>query len=77
MITKDIQDILNSIRKNKGLAPLDNIAETTRLRADAEFDSFDLAELTVHVEDKFGVDVFEDGIIETVGELCAKLENRK
>ena len=66
--------IINQIRANKGASKLESINASTRLREDIEFDSFDLAELTVNVEEQFGVDVFEDGLISTVGELCKKLE---
>ena len=77
MIKESIFEILNSIRKGKGLSPLDTIDDALRLRADLGFDSFDLAELTVNIEDKFGVDVFEDGIVETIGQLREKIEKNK
>ena len=35
--------------------------------------SFDLAELTVKLEDEYGIDIFEDGLVNTVGEIYAKL----
>jgi acyl carrier protein len=44
------------------------------LRNDIGFDSFDLAQLTVMIEDEFDVDVFEDGLIETVGEVLEKIK---
>lgn len=74
MIQEKIVRIINSIRENRALPRIENINASTRLRADLGFDSFDLAELTVKIEDEFSVDVFEDGIVETVGELCAKIE---
>lgn len=39
-------------------------------------DSLDLAELTVRIEDAFGIDVFEDGIIDTIGEIMDKINKR-
>jgi len=39
-------------------------------------DSLDLAELTVRLEEEFGVDVFEDGIVETVEEILTKLSKK-
>ena len=45
----------------------------TRLREDLAFTSFDLAELTVKIEDEFDVDIFEDGLVNTIGEIYAKL----
>ena len=44
-----------------------------RLREDIGFDSLDLAELTVRIEEAFEVDVFADGLVSTIGEIEAKL----
>jgi len=49
------------------------INNDTNLRTELEFDSLDLAELTVLVENEFGVDIFEDGIVLTIGEIVQKL----
>jgi acyl carrier protein len=67
-------EVVNSIRDNKGLEKLSVINETDRLREDYGFTSFDLAELTVKVEDETDIDIFEDGLVNTVGEILAKLE---
>lgn len=69
-----ILEIINLIREGKGLASVDSIHESNDLRNDLEFTSFDLAELTVRIEDEFDVDIFEDGLITTIGEIYAKLE---
>ena len=69
-----VLEIINFIRSGKGLKPVDNINENTKLRDDLDFTSFDLAELTVRIEDEFDVDIFEDGIIESVGEVYNKLK---
>ncbi len=70
-------EIINSIRGNKGVEPVVSIDDATRLGDDLGFDSFDMAELTVHIEDQFGIDVFETGVVRTIGEIRAKLENEK
>lgn len=49
------------------------IDNNTSLKNDLGLDSLSLAELTVYIEDEFGVDIFEDGIVETVGEIYEKL----
>ena len=67
-------EVVNSIRDNKGLEKLSVINETDRLREDYGFTSFDLAELTVKIEDEYDIDIFEDGLVNTVGEILAKLE---
>lgn len=67
-------EVVNSIRDNKELEKLSEIQESDRLREDYGFTSFDLAELTVKIEDEFDIDIFEDGLVNTVGEILAKLE---
>jgi len=47
--------------------------EGDKLRDDLGLTSFDLAELTVRIEDEFDIDIFEDGLVNTVGEIYAKL----
>jgi acyl carrier protein len=66
-------EIINRIRTNKQESVLDNIAETDLLRDDLGFNSFDLAELTVHIEDEYDIDVFESGIVNTIGDVLKKL----
>lgn len=69
-----VLNIINEIRVTKGLNSLEKLNETDTLRDDIEFNSFDLAELTVRIEDEFDIDIFEDGLVLTVGEIYAKLE---
>ena len=65
--------VLNQVRANKQRPPLEVLTPDLRLREDIGFDSLDLAELTVRIEEAFDVDVFADGIVRTVGEIEAKL----
>lgn len=65
--------IINDIRKSKRLNVLDALKETDNLRTDLNLTSFDLAELTVRIEDEFGVDIFEEGIVNTIGEIYGRL----
>lgn len=46
-----------------------NFTSDTHFRNDLNFDSFNLAELTVHIEEEFDIDVFENGVVNTFGEL--------
>ena len=66
-------EILNLVRTNKGRPALTSFASEMKLREDCQLDSLDLAELTVRIEEAFGVDVFADGVVRTVGEIEAKL----
>ena len=64
---------INEIRKAKNLSELSVINLSDTLRDDIGFTSFDLAELTVRIEDEFDIDIFEDGLVNTVGEIIEKL----
>tara|TARA_B100000767_G_C19610935_1_gene469806 strand:- start:341 stop:568 length:228 start_codon:yes stop_codon:yes gene_type:complete len=44
------------------------------LTSDLGLDSFTLAQLTVMIESEFGIDVFENKIIRTYGELIKALK---
>lgn len=65
--------IIKEMCAAKGTALVKPISVDTRLREDLGFTSFDLAELTVKIEDEFDVDIFEDGLVATVGEILEKL----
>ena len=65
---------VNEVRTNKGQPPVEGLTSSLRWREDLGFESLDLAELTVRIEEKFGVDVFADGLVTTVGEVMQKLE---
>lgn len=68
-----ILSIINDIRVAKNMAPITELHLEDKLREDLGFTSFDLAELTVNVEDEFDIDIFEDGLVNTVGEVLTKL----
>lgn len=69
-----LPEIINQVRVNKGEAPVLELAADTHLRRDLGFDSFDLAELTVRLEEAFGIDIFADGPVHTVAEVRRRLE---
>ena len=66
--------IINMIKDNKDEKKLTNLTEEMNLREDIGFDSLDLAELTVRIEKEFDVDVFEDGLVNTIQEILEKIE---
>ena len=68
-----ILEIINEIRASKELSGLEVLKATDNLRNDLELTSFDLAELTVRIEDEFDIDIFEDGLVDTVGAVYARL----
>ena len=69
-----VLEIINAIRLFKGLNTLFSIQPENNLRSDIEFTSLDLAEFTVRIEDVFDIDIFKDGIVNTVGEIYQKLK---
>ncbi len=69
-----VLEIINNIRTNKELVSIEELRSELRLREDLGLTSFDLAELTVNIEDEFDIDIFEDGLVNTIGEIYAKLK---
>jgi len=69
-----LKSILNTVLKNRGKQEITEITEISNLRNDLGFDSLDLAELTVRIEAEYDIDIFEDGVVNTVGEILQKLE---
>jgi len=65
----ELLQLVNRVRMNKGQPALAEIAEGSHLRGNLGFDSLDLAELTVRIEEKFGVDVFNEGVVQHWGEV--------
>jgi acyl carrier protein len=68
-----VLEIINYIRTSKGLSVLPFLYPENNLRDDFGFTSLDLAELTVRIEDEFDIDVFENGIINTIGDIFQEL----
>lgn len=69
----DLLILINLILKNKGKDEIASINGSTSLRNDIGFDSLDLAEFTVRVEEKYGMDVFEDGLVDTIDAVVKKI----
>lgn len=67
-------EILNEMREEAGQEKLVKFSVSMHLQNDLGMDSFMLAELTVRLEAEFGIDIFEEGIVQTLGEVLAELE---
>lgn len=73
-----VKEIITSIIKESGNYKEGIVIEPSfHLRDDLGMDSFNLAELTVHIEEEFDIDIFEDGIVNTVAEIYAKLNQEQ
>ena len=70
---KKVFDIINEIRAAKDMNTVAELTSEDNLRDNLGLNSFDLAELTVKIEDEFDIDIFEDGLVNTIGEIYAKL----
>jgi acyl carrier protein len=70
---KTLLDIINTIRVNADKAPFETLTDDMDLRKDLGFNSLYLAELTVRIESEFGIDIFEDGLVFSIGEIKEKL----
>lgn len=70
-----VLEIINSIRAFKNLPELVDADDNATLFYDFQLTSFDLAELTVKIEDEYDVDIFEDGVVNTLGEILKKLSD--
>lgn len=68
-----VVSIIKEIIEDNGENLNYEIKNDTQFR-DLGLSSFDLATLTVRIEDEFDVDIFEDGIVTTVGEIIAILQ---
>jgi len=73
-MVEKVLNIINEIRATKELLAVTELHDADNLRNDLGLTSFDLAELTVRIEDEFDIDIFEDGLVNTVGEVLARLE---
>ena len=70
---EQLLSIINTVLENRGKEKVSIINENSSLKNDCGLDSLDLAELTVRIDAEYDVDIFEDGIVTTVGEILEKL----
>ena len=71
-----ILEIMNTVLDNRTKKKLTSLSPDMHLRNDIGFDSLDLAELTVRIEAEYDIDIFEDGIVNTVSEIFEKLNSK-
>ncbi len=66
--------VINQILTDSGRKEISSISHNTKLREDLNFDSLALATLTVVIEDEFNKDIFENGNVQTIGQIIEILE---
>ena len=68
--------IINDILEEKDDAStVDSLSDNMSLTNDLGLDSLDLAEMTVRLEDEYGIDVFEEDVVDEIGEVLGKLDS--
>lgn len=68
---RSLLEIINEVLEDQ---KLDSISPEMHLRNDIGMDSLKLAYLTVLVEDEYGIDIFENGLVETVYDVLKKID---
>jgi acyl carrier protein len=69
---KSLLEIVNIVLSEKQVQ-LEVLNSDTDLRLDLGMDSMELALLTVLIEDEYGVDIFQDGLISNVSDILKKI----
>jgi acyl carrier protein len=72
-IMPSIRSIIDELLRESGKPMLDGFGSGTRLREDLGLNSLELAILTVRIEAVYQVDVFERGLVATVGEVVERI----
>ena len=70
---QEVDRVINALRQHAGRERVATLMPRMLLREDLELDSLDLAELTVRLQAKFGVDVFAKRNLRTVGDVVEEL----
>ena len=74
-LMEELVTIIKTIMENNDKNIKAEIVADSLLRTDIGMDSLDLAELTVIIEDRYNVDIFESEYPETVMDVWKKISN--
>lgn len=69
----NLLEVINNVLESNSMDSVEDINDSMNLKDDLGFDSFMLAELTVEIEEETGVDIFADGVVNTIGDIRKKL----
>jgi len=70
---KSLLEIINEVLEDNNTSILE-LTPDMDLRDDIGLDSLNLAYLTVLIESEYGVDVFKDGIVKTIGDILEQID---
>lgn len=68
-----LYEIINGVLEDNDLDTFETFEDSMNLKNDLGMDSFNLAELTVAIEDEFDVDIFKNDMVFTIGDIKKKL----
>ena len=68
-----LYEIINQILEENDLGRCETFKDSHHLKNDLGLDSFNLAELTVLIEDEYDIDIFEGDLVFTIGDIKQKL----
>jgi len=72
---ESLKSIINDILQEKeDASTVDSLDDSMSLTNDLGLDSLDLAEMTVRLEDEYGIDVYEEDVVDEIGEVLEKLD---
>jgi acyl carrier protein len=70
---RNLLEVINDVLESNSMDTTNSLNDSMNLKDDLGFDSFMLAELTVEIEEETGVDIFADGVVNTIGDIRKKL----
>tara|TARA_B100000902_G_scaffold285349_1_gene271331 strand:- start:172 stop:396 length:225 start_codon:yes stop_codon:yes gene_type:complete len=73
ILENSIKNIIKEVNEEINIETINN---KSHLKNDLGLDSYNLALLTVKIEDEYEIDIFEDGIVTTFGEIIKILNNK-
>jgi acyl carrier protein len=71
---RNLLEVINDVLESNSMDTTNSLNDSMNLKDDLGFDSFMLAELTVEIEEETGVDIFADGVVNTIGDIRKKIE---
>lgn len=72
-----LSKIINTVQENSDIDVVEVVKPEMHLRDDLNFDSLNLAELAVRIEEEFGIDVFQHRIVNTVEQIIETINNEQ
>lgn len=73
-IPQQLEQIILAILEHRQKSLDIDLSSNTHLRSDLNFDSLDLAELMIRVQNEYEKDIFADGMPDTLGDICLKIQ---